>query len=230
MEAELESRKAQLKERLGRRTDDECREVVTSKRPDLAPPPVAPPTVTTGERPPGQTTERPPAQTATTGADPTPRLATTERPPATTPAADPERASTSTASACLHHEAELTNGERVFHRLYVRGWAKSPDERDSWMGQLGRIKSGLEAPGRQAPGSTTRTVEEPSVEFFGAIGQLQAKAKPCEEVTIYIEAHGGLMEERHETDKAFRKTEEPKGEFLFSTPTGACMTWGSVPC
>jgi hypothetical protein len=88
------------------------------------------------------------------------------------------------------------------------------------MNQLERMKKKLEAPGRQAPGSTTRTIEEPSVQlFFGEIAQLQAKAQPCEEVTIYIEAHGGLMAERHETDKEFKKTDERKAEFFILNST-----------
>jgi hypothetical protein len=57
--------------------------------------------------------------------------------------------------------------------------------------EINKVKSALEGPNRQAPGSTSRTLDEPTPDAFAEeVKKLQKLAKPCEEVTISIHAHG----------------------------------------
>ena len=109
----------------------------------------------------------------------------------TTPGSTPRK------SKCPDHYAELTNIKRVFHRLYIRGTPQESlltwgfVERLSWKSQYDKIKDTLEDDRRQAPGSSSRTFEIPTLaEVKAAIKALQLRAKPCEEVTIYIKGHG----------------------------------------
>jgi hypothetical protein len=94
------------------------------------------------------------------------------------------------SNPCPDHVAELTNGNRVFHRLYVMA-PSSPAEQISWGFDLDELRGRLEAPSRQANGSTAERLDFPSpLELKRAIRTLQARAQECEEVTLYINAHG----------------------------------------
>ena len=110
---------------------------------------------------------------------------------------------------CSGHVAELTNGNRVFHRLYAVTPGPWIGEIISWALDKKLLQSRLEAPGRQAPGSTTRSLQSPTVaQFKQEVKNLQALATGCSEVTIYVASHGlgGMREEnrgeRSEVDRA----------------------------
>jgi len=216
MKQALEGRKRQLQAR--RCADPVCRQTIAGQRPELAPPvgttPTPPkppePTLPSVERPRQQPT---PSTTENPSAPPEPTFRTVERTPPSTAPQTPQQsgstprppdarssASSPASSPCPDHEAELTNGKRVFHRLYVQGRAMGfvglkELEAWSWSRQMSRIKSILEDPSRQAPASTTETLQEPSYGAFeAAMKKLQHDAKPCDEVTIYIKGHAGPLE------------------------------------
>jgi hypothetical protein len=110
----------------------------------------------------------------------------------------------------------LTNGKRIFHRLYVRGPAlpdvpvptKVEPILDANMKyQMHRLRRSLEGAGRQAPGSTSQTLDQPtSAEFEAEMKKLQVLAQPCEEVTIAVLAHGGAWSGQYVKDGQVRRT------------------------
>lgn len=114
------------------------------------------------------------------------RIPSSAPPPSATPVAQ--------SGPCTDHQAELTNGKRVFHRLYVTGPGEglaAPLERINWASQMQMMKSTLEGPGRQAEGSTSRSLDKPTAaELEAEIAKLQQLAKPCEEVTLVLKGHG----------------------------------------
>ena len=97
----------------------------------------------------------------------------------------------STPGPCNDHFAELTNGKRVFHRLFVVGYAKNENERKVNERVHSAVKSALTGSGRQAPGSTAASMNQPTVDEFAAkLKEIMAKAKPCEEITLWMGGHG----------------------------------------
>jgi hypothetical protein len=180
----IEKQKARLqrlKELYEDCADPQCREQVTEvpqtpKEPDPAP--EQPKDTPVNSAPPPE--EMP---------NPTPVVLTQPEPqpgPSSTPASGP----------CVDHHAELTNGERVFHRIYIQGEPRrtfilGSIEQTSWNSQLAKMQSALEGPGRQDPRSSTKTLRQPSwYALMDEFERLQARAQPCEEVTIVIKAHG----------------------------------------
>jgi hypothetical protein len=99
---------------------------------------------------------------------------------------------------CPDHYAELTNRNRVFHRLYISGQgSRVPGfnfvAESAFKNQMQKVKLTLEDPNRQAPGSTSQTLETPTPDAFAKeMKKLQKVVNPCEEVTIVIFAHGSL--------------------------------------
>jgi hypothetical protein len=167
--------KAKLEEAYNKCADPQCREK----------------TADTPETPkePEPTPEQPKDTPLASIPNPTPVVLTPgqpEPPPASTPASGP----------CVDHWAELTNAKRVFHRIYIQGAPRETFilgaiEQYSWNSQLAKMQSALEGLGRQDPHSTTKTLKQPSwYELMEAFEKLQARAQPCEEVTIIVQAHG----------------------------------------
>lgn len=164
----------------------------TSTPPSVSTPPSTPPSTPSQSGPPstspptGTTTTR----TTTTGTPPaTPTGLTTTTPPTTSTSGG---LSTTAKGPCEDHWAELSNGKRIFHRLYVVGTAKTKEERDKWLVVLKEVQDGFKAPNRQADGSTEKVLEEPTTaEFAQELQRLKDTVQPCEEVTLYLTAHGG---------------------------------------
>ena len=189
-------------------------------RPDLVPDdapvqvPAETPNVTTTESPPSHTAPTTPATTTPTTTLKIPPQSGTPstRPPTsstttftttatrtetTTPTSAPRPPLASTPDAkgpCEDHWAELSNSKRVFHRLYVIGTTKTTAERDKWLVVVKDVQDGFKAPNRQkeAAGSTEKVLEEPTTaEFAQELQRLKDTVQPCEEVTLYLTAHGG---------------------------------------
>ena len=203
MQIALEVRKTQLRERVGRCTIPGCREVVTRVRPDLVPDvpidvPVKVPVPVPAETPNPTTTERPQSRTATT----TPATTTSTTQTGTSlgsqprtqlgsqPSSHPASGTEERDRLCKDHVAELTNGERKFHRLYVMSHPKTIDEKKAWEEQIGLLANALQQPGRQAPGSSAKSLPEPTrMAFLGEIAPLKEEAQECDQVTIFL---GGM--------------------------------------
>ena len=176
VEASLEDRRSQLKDKIA------AGHPAASPPPAMVPPPIpvaGPPSLD----PP--VAQNPPALPATPS-NPPPSAT-----PTPTPASSPGSEPTPVASSgpCPDHVAELTNSKRVFHRLYVVGIVNE-QERTPWLSDLNNLRSTLEAPGAQAPGSTSRMLEEPSLkDLVREIRSMAFRAKACEEVTLYFSGH-----------------------------------------
>jgi hypothetical protein len=98
---------------------------------------------------------------------------------------------TSAPGPCDDHFAELTNGKRVFHRLFVLGPTNDDKEKKISESVKSNVKSALTGAGRQAPGSSEASLTEPTLdEFTAQFKELMNKAKPCEEVTVWLGGHG----------------------------------------
>jgi hypothetical protein len=163
--------KASLEEAYDKCADPQCREK----------------TVDTPEAPkePEPSPEQPRDTPVTSIPNPTPVVLTPGRP-------EPPPASTPASGPCVDHWAELTNSKRVFHRLYVLGTPNSQKERENWLAIRDYLKAGLEGPGRQAPQSTSKDMNEPTLaEFRSEMQRLAEIVQPCEEVTLYLGGHGG---------------------------------------
>jgi hypothetical protein len=165
--------KASLEEAYNKCADPQCREK-TSGVPETP-------------KEPEPTPEQPKDTPVTSIPNPTPVVLTPSEPES------PQSASTPASGPCVDHWAELTNGQRVFHRLYVMGTANSQQELESWLGIQNKLKATLEGPGRQAtPQSTSKDMSEPTVaEFRSEMQRLADVVQPCEEVTINLLGHGG---------------------------------------
>jgi hypothetical protein len=236
MKAALEDRKTQLRERLSRCTEAGCRDVIAGIRPDLVPPIAAKPPTPPPQLPP--TTERQPPQPPTTERRPSPPPAqtpdtprtterpaepstppTTERQPTTPPTqtakADPAASDPRRSRQCPGHEAELTNSNRIFHRLYVLGIPKTDTEEKEWVKHTTNLRAALEGPNRQHHAySTSKTMDRPSVaEFTEEMKRLHKAALPCHEVTLFIHGHGSVAE-RHLEEGDAEKTGEKRPEYV----------------
>lgn len=181
----LDERRTQAREKIATHQPNTATPPATNPPPEAPPAPAITPPV--NEAPPAAGT--PPAYGP-------PRYTTRERTrtvtstprPAPAPLPMPNRVALT--NPCPDHVAELTNSKRVFHRLYVMAPRKL-GEQISWGFDLDQLRGRLEAPSRQANGSTADRLDHPSpLELRRAINSLKAKAQECEEVTIYIHAHG----------------------------------------
>ena len=154
---------------------------------DVSPPIVLPPTPVAGPPSLGPPVAQNPPTLPASPSNPPP----SGTPPNPTPGSSPGPEPTPIASSgpCPDHVAELTNSKRVFHRLYVVGIVNE-EERPPWMSDVRALRSTLEAPGAQAPGSTSRMLEEPSLEaLVREIRTMAHLAKACEEVTLHFSGH-----------------------------------------
>ena len=179
VEASLEDQRSQLKDKIA------GHHPAASQPPALVPPPIPPLPVAGPPSMGPPVAQNPPAPPATPSNPPS------ATPPAPTPVSSPGSEPTPIASSgpCPNHVAELTNSKRVFHRLYVVGIVNE-EERTPWLSDLSNLRSTLEAPGAQAPGSTSRMLEEPSLkELVREIRRMTFLAKACEEVTLYFSGH-----------------------------------------
>jgi hypothetical protein len=185
----------------------QAKEKIATHHPAPPPPPPAPVTNEPGYGPPAYTQppyddvprrRLPPTWTSSTPSTPTPTETQTTG-VNVTPGQDGK-----VINECSGHVAELTNGNRVFHRLYAVTPGPWIGEIISWALDKKLLQSRLEAPGRQAPGSTTRTLQSPTVaQFKQEVKNLQALATGCSEVTIYVSSHGlGGMKEEHRGERS----------------------------
>ena len=93
---------------------------------------------------------------------------------------------------CEDHWAELSNSKRVFHRLYVIGTTTTTAERDKWLVVIKDVQDGFKASEPAEGWSTEKVLEEPTTaEFAQELQRLKDTVQPCEEVTLYLTAHGG---------------------------------------
>lgn len=187
VEASLEDQRSQLKDKIA------AHNPAASHPPAVVSPPIVlPPLPVAGPPSLGPPVAQNPPTLPATPSNPPP----SGTPPNPTPGSSPGSEPTPIASSgpCPDHVAELTNSKRVFHRLYVVGIVNE-EERAPWMSDLSTLRGTLEAPGAQAPGSTSRMLEEPSLEaLVREIRRMAYLAKACEEVTLYFSGHakGGL--------------------------------------
>jgi hypothetical protein len=221
MQAALDDRKAQLAE-LQARHAQSGHTKPPSPEPAAKPveQPASPPepTFKTVERP-----RSPPEPTFKTverpRSPPEPTFKTVER---TGPPQPEAGASASSKRLCEDHVAELTNGQRVFHRLYVIGEPKGKAEAEAWYRDVNLLAFTLTSPGRQKLGSTSILREQPTkAEFKREIERLKEVALPCHEVTIFLTGHGVGGAQHGLTAERVRAAGETHGEgFLMREKSG----------
>lgn len=183
VKASLEDRRSQLKDKIAAHNPAPSHPLAV-----VSPPVMFPPTPAAGPPSSGPPVAQNPPTLPAAPSNPPPSSAA---PPNPTPGSSPGPEPTPIASSgpCPDHVAELTNSKRVFHRLYVVGIVNE-EERPPWLADLNTLRSTLEAPGAQAPGSTSRMLEEPSLKaLVREIRSMAYLAKACEEVTLYFSGH-----------------------------------------
>ena len=128
----------------------------------------------------------------------------------------------STAAEQTAHQAMVTNKNTVFHRLYIIG-KEEPTIKDRWVEDLNDLKAVLETDQAQASGSTSNTLDEPSVsDLVLGIGEVVNKAKSGEEIFIYYTGHGrggpidGDKDKNPEQDELYDELIEADGETSFT--------------
>lgn len=183
--------------------------VPTNRPPEGATPPRNPPTqvappvpvvpVNPGAPPVVQAPPPPPVPGTPTGQNPPPQPPVVQAPPPSTSVSAP--GGSDPRDQCPDHVAEITNGKRVFHRLWVLGYPAdnetgeySKKQWDAFYESYVNTRATFMGPGRQAAGSSQpQRLLLPTVSVFEkALLQTLAKAQPCEEVTLYFIGHGAL--------------------------------------
>ncbi|MCB1866240.1 MAG: hypothetical protein KDG50_12520 [Chromatiales bacterium] len=119
------------------------------------------------------------------------------------------------AAANPVNDSVIVDSDRVFHRIYVIG-AGTRSEISHWNDDLGELKAEIEKPGNQAAGSTSVTLNQPTIKKLSAtIAAVAASARPGEQITFYYSGHGMGGKAKGVRNLATQTSDEPYNETIW---------------